>query len=499
MESTDFDYKKYLQLVVRRKELFIAVALLIMTFAIIVSYILPKKYEASSTVFIEKNVISELVRGITVTPSMEDTIRVLTYAITSRTILTKVADSLDMNISKPAKNVDELIKDLQKKTVVRVKDNNLFTISYVDSNPRIARDFVNTLVRLYIEENTSSKRGESYDATNFLSGQIDTFRTKLEKAEKELNDYKRDKGGVIAVDEARLFEEINTSQQKLYDLELTRRQLEGRRKVTRKSGDPLQTKLAALNKRLEELRVEYNENYPEILKVKTDIETVKEQQKHRGGAEYQSLDPQELERIDSEISAIKASEASLRRYISTNQALLRTLPTAKAELDKLETAKNNQKNIYDQLFARHGQSEVSKQMEVQDKTTTFRIVDPAVLPQKPVSPNRLKIMLMGIVGGIAASFGLLMLLEQMDSSVKDVDFVKGFGVPVLAVISRIHIQSEIDQQQRRTKRLFSVAGLYLLLLLCFPLSELLGLTYMDTLMDSLKPSVLIQNLKDFIH
>jgi len=498
MESSEFEYKKYLQLIVRRKELFVAVALLIMTCAIFLSYILPKKYEASSTVFIEKNVISELVKGITVTPSMDDTIRVLTYAITSRTILAKVADSLDMGILKKEKNSDELIKDLQKKTIVRVKDNNLFTISYVDNNPRIARDFVNTLVRLYIEENTSSKRGESYDATNFLSGQIDTFRTKLEKAEKELNDYKRDKGGVIAVDEARLFTEINTSQQKLYDLELNRRQLEGRRKVTRNSGDPLQTKLAALQRRLDELRVEYNENYPEVLKVKADIETVREQQKMRGGAEYQSLDPQEIERIESEIAAIKASEASLRRYISTNQGLLRSLPTAKAELDKLETAKNNQKNIYDQLFARHGQSEVSKQMEVQDKTTTFRVVDPAVLPNKPVSPNRLKIMLMGIVGGIAASIGLLLLLEQMDNSVKDVDFVKGFGVPVLAVISKIHVQSEVDLQKRRTKRLFSAAGLYLLLLLCFPLSELLGLTYMDTLMDSLQPSILIQNLKDLI-
>ncbi len=117
----------------------------------------------------------------------------------------------------------------------------------------------------------------------------------------------------------------------------------------------------------------------------------------------------------------------------------------------METAKNSQKNIYDQLFTRHGQSEVSKQMEVQDKTTTFRIVDPAVLPQKPASPNRLRIMLMGIVGGIAASFGVLLLLEQMDSTVKDVDFVKGLGLPVLAVISRIHNQQEEDLQQRRTR------------------------------------------------
>ena len=498
MESTAFEYKKYLQLVIRRKELFIALALLIMTAAIIVSYVLPKKYVATSTVFIEKNVISEMVKGITVTPSMDDTIKVLTYAITSRTLLTKVADSLDMTVSRGATaDMDTVIKDLQSAiTVTLTRDNNLFTISYTDRNPRMARDVVSTLVRLYIEENSSSKRGESYGATKFLSEQIDTFKTKLEKAETELNDYKRDHGGVIAIDEGRLFEEINISQQKLYDLELQRRQLEGKRQFTRKSADPLHASLAVLQKKLDELRVEYTEGYPEIIKVKGDIETVKEQLKNRSGSANHSLDPQELEKIESEIAAIKSSEDSLRRYIATNQTLLRKLPSAKAGLEKLELTKNSQKNIYDQLFARHGQSEVSKQMEVQDKSTTFRIVDPAVLPQKPASPNRLRIMLMGIVGGIAASFGVLVLLEQLDTSVKDVDFVKGLGLPVLAVISRMYNQQEVDAQQRRARRLFSVAGAYLLFLLCFPLMEVMGLPYMDRFVDNLQPAGLVQSVKE---
>jgi succinoglycan biosynthesis transport protein ExoP len=497
MQSTEFEYKKYMQLIVRRKELFIALALLFMTGGVIFSYVLPKKYEATSTVFIEKNVISELVKGITVTPSMEDTIKVLTYAITSRTLLNKVADNLDMGVSK-GNNVDNdsVIKKLQGTISVSLtRDNNLFTISYTDPNPRMARDVVNTLVRLYIEENTSSKRGESYDATKFLSEQIDTFRTKLEKAETELNDYKRDQGGVIAIDEGRLFEEINLSQQKLYDLELQRRQLEGKRQFTRKSGDPLYANLAALQKRLDELRVEYTEGYPEIIKVKGDIETVREQLKMRSVNNYQPLEPQELEKLESEITAIKSSEDSLRRYIATNQALLRKLPSAKAGLEKLELTKNSQKNIYDQLFARHGQSEVSKQMEVQDKSTTFRIVDPAVLPQRPISPNRVRIMLMGIVGGIAASFGVLMLLEQMDSSVKDVEFVKGLGLPVLAVISRIHNQQEEDLQHRRTQRLFSMAAVYLLFLLCFPLLEIMGITYVDNFLDNMHPTNIVQDLR----
>jgi len=496
MQSSDSEYKKYLQIVFRRKELFVVLALVITTLVFMVSFLLPRKYESRSTVFIEKNVISELVKGITVTPSMEDTINVLTYAITSRTLVAKVVDSLDMNLSK--KDNDELIRTLQKNTMVKVKDKNLFTISFTDSNPRVARDFVNTLVRLYIEENMSSKRGESYDATKFLTEQIGTFNTKLEKAEQDLNAYKRDKGGLISIDEGKLFEEINISQQKLYDLQLKRRQLEGMRQSTKRTNDPLQVKLSALSKKLDDLRVQYTESYPEVVSVKADIETVKEQLKTRKESSREPLEPQEVAKIESEISAIKVTEDGLRRYIDNNRKVLQSIPTAKAGLEKLELEKKNQKNIYDQLFARQGQSEVSKQMEVQDKSTTFRVVDPAILPQKPSSPDRLRIMLMGIIGGLAGSFGILFLLDQLDNSAKDVQFVKGLGVPVLAVIPRMQDPVLEVAHRKRATRVFAVAAVYFLLLLCFPAMELLDLPYMDKLLDNIHNVDLVHGAKGLL-
>jgi len=479
----------------RRKERFLVLTLLIMTAVFALSYLLPRKYESTSTVFIEKNVISELVKGITVTPSMEDTINVLTYAITSRTLLTRVIDGMDLNLGKSEKDSEALIKNLQLNTKVKVKDKNLFTISFTDSNPKVARDFVNTLVRLYIEDNTSSKRGESYNATQFLTEQIGTFNEKLQKAESEVNAYKRDKGGVIALDEGKLFQEIGVAQQKLYDLELRRRQLEGMRQVTRKTNDPLESKLAALQRRLSELRVQYTDSYPEVITVKGEIETAKEQLKSRSSADYQALDPQELAKIESEISASKVTEEGPRRYIATNKNVLQSIPAAKAGLERLELEKQNQKKIYDQLFARQGQSEVSKQMEVQDKSTTFRVVDPAVLPVKPTSPNRLRIMLLGIFGSLAASFGLLVLLDQMDSSLKEVDGAKELGLPLLAVIPRMVEPVVVARQRQRFWRLSAASAVYFLAMLVFPAMELLELPYMDRVLDQVYAVNLSQSVK----
>lgn len=484
MSSQEFDYKRYLELLLRYKRLFLVTALMILTGAVVLSYMLPKRFEAKSTVFIEKNVINELVKGIAVTPSMDQTIKVLTYAITSRPIMVKVINELDLLTKKNSDaELEELLKDIQKNVTVKVKDNNLFIISYVDRNPRVARDFINTLVRIYIEENVSSKREESYGATKFLSEQIGDFKEKMEKADAELSRYKASKGGIIAIDEAKLFEEINASQQKLYDIQLRRKHLEGLKPVARRTSDPMLGNLLILQKRLEELRSQFTDSYPEIVRVKGEIEAIKEQVRTRKDEGRTVIDPQEIGKIEAELAALRSSEESLKRYISTNQALLKSIPTAKASLDQLETEKKKQKELYDQLMTRHGQSEMSKQMEVQDKTTTFRIVDPAVMPIKPASPNRLKIMLLGLVGGIAGGMGLLVLLDLMSNTVKSVETVKLFGYPVLAVIPRMQDMAVAERVRRQDLRLYIAAASYFCLLLVFVAIEAMDLGYVDKVLE----------------
>lgn len=483
----DFNYRKFIDLIIRKKGLFAFISLAVMTGSVVFSYIVPKMYEAKSTVFIEKNIISDLIKGIAITPSMDETIKVLSYAITSRTILLKAIDDIDINVKKRTDaEVEALVKTLQRNTSVNVKDRNLFMISYKDKDPRFARDFVNALVRRYIEENVSSKREESYGAIKFLSEQLDVFREKLKESELALNKFKTEKGGIINIDEGRLFDEINKSQQRLYEIQLRRRHLEGLKPVTKRASDPMQTNLMALEKRLEELRVEYTDSYPEVIRTKTDIETLKEQMKNRKGRGNSVVDAQELDKIEAEFQALKMSEDAIKRNIASNQALLNSIPSAKGGLEKLEIEMKNRKAIFDQLMAKHGQSEVSKQMEVQDKTTNFRIVDPAILPVKPISPNRVKIILLGIVAGIASAFGLLFVMDYLDNSVRSMEVLKTLEIPVLAVIPKIRNQEEAVKERRKDVRLYSLAGFYFSIIVAVLISEALNFSVVDRIINQIK-------------
>jgi polysaccharide biosynthesis transport protein len=463
MASSEFDYKKYLTLLNKNKLLFAVTSLAVMTLITIASYLLPKKYEAKSTVFIEKSVIGELVKGLAITPSVEEKIKVLTYAINSRTLILKVIDELDLNTKKSGDAyVEGLVASLQKNTVVKIKDKEgLFIISFQDSNPKLARDYVNTLVRKYIEENMSSKREDSYGATKFISEQLGTFKDKLTKAEEAVRDFKQREGSVAAMDTTALLKEMNDAQQRLDDNKIKQSQLEAVLSTMSRAGSE-NSKLTALQNRLEELQRQYTDSYPEIIKTKDEIAALEGQAKK--GRKITANESPEYMRTSSELKALRQSEANLRGVVARNRELLHSVPAAKSRLESLEREMHTQKTLYDQFVARQGQSEVSKQMEVQDKSTNFRIVDQAVMPVRPISPDKVKLIMMGIIAGLGAGFGLVFLKDQMNHSIKSADTLKAMGLNVLAIIPSIEDPQQVAAQAKKDRILYACSGVYFCLI-----------------------------------
>lgn len=517
MEQAGLDIKKYLQLVEKKKRLFIGTALSLMTVVVLVSYLLPKAYEAKSTVFVERNVINSLVRGLAITPSMEERVKYLTYTMNSRSLLTKVINDLGLGRDSQAE-MERLIADFQKNTDIKMKEkDDLFVVSYKSGDPRLARDYVNTLVRRYIEENMSENREEAYGANRFLAEQIKFFKDKLDQSDTEIIKFRKERGVFVALDDRKIVEELKDAEVGLDEIKIKKRELEGRRGMILKQmkeerptgaglfgrGGGMDDRLMALQKRLADLLMIYTPNYPEVLRVKAEIEALKGRYDGGsaaavagtgggiGGVEgaeesdltmlnpiYQQL-REELSKTGLELAALTAREEQIRRLMESKKSYLKSMPVEKKTLSDLEMQRATNKHIYEELIGRLGQSEVSKQMEVQDRASTFRIVDPAVLPLSPSSPNRIKIILFGILAGLAGGVGAVVLRDYADRSVKSVDALKGFELPVLAVIPSIQNPEEQTERKRRDRQLYRFAGAYLAGILAIFMLELLGFTYVD--------------------
>ncbi len=513
MESTNQEIVRYIKLVVEKRYMFIIVSLCVMTIIIFGAYFLPKKYEVKSTIFIERNVIEELVSGIAITPSMDARIRVLRDVMLGRSLILNVMQKLDMDSkARNGKELEEIIVDLQRNIDIGVRNNSLITVSLVDKDAIHARDFINTLVDEYVEKNIFAKREEAYDATKFLDKQVDFFKKKMDKGEEAVVKFRQEKGIYLAVDERSVITAIQNYNSEIERIEIEQDVLVATRKSINKqlnSEDPIvvvtmfndksaNDTLEALQYRLQLLLMVYTENYPEVIKVKAEIESLKNQtiassRYSPGVAESRisAVNPiynelkQKVNEVEGKIDALYAREKKLRGLIKKKEAELRQVPEDRKELIDLEQDRDSYKNVYVRLLERLGQSEVSKQMEIEDKATTFRVIEPAILPQIPVSLSRKMLILAAIAIGFLSGFGLIFALDYLDNSIKTTDSLKSLGLPVLAIIPTIQSSEALEKKRKQDIIFFSFSGVYMLCILCVLALEFMDVTYVENLVQGL--------------
>lgn len=520
MALPNAEIQKYLKMILKRRYLFIAVSLFTMSVIVWGGYFIPRKYEAKSSIVIERNVINDLIKGVAITPSMTERIRVLRDTILSRSLILSVLRKLDLDtLAADNKELTAMIVDFQKRTSVRVKKNNFFIVSFQDDDPKLARDYVNSLVRTYVNENVTAKREEAYGASRFLKEQVAFFKTKLDKAEDAIIKFRQDQGIYVAIDERSLISEIKEYGSEIDKIKIRRKELIAKRQSIKrqiKGEEPYSVAvinnmegsnnllIASMENRLKQLLVSYTENYPDVVKLRAEIAAIKNQQSvqpadngpmkgvNSGDSAISTINPiyqdlkQNLNKIESEIKALDAKKKMLGVMIKQKEKELRYVPEGKKKLADLEKERDSYKNIYEQLLLRLGQAEVSNQMEIANKATTFRIVEPATLPTIPVSPNMKALILAGIFFGFAGGFGVVFLLDTFDSSVKEVQTVKNLGLEVLAVIPRIFNEAEQKKERKRDCIIYTVAGFYFLIICAAFVHELLGLTYIETVFASIK-------------
>ena len=82
---------------------------------------------------------------------------------------------------------------------------------------------------------------------------------------------------------------------------------------------------------------------------------------------------------------------------------------------------------------------------------------------------------MGILGGIAVATGLIVLLDILDDSIKNVDMIKGLGIPVLAIIPHIQNHEDLIKSRRKDIFFYTLSGLFVVLLGAVLVLENLGL------------------------
>jgi polysaccharide chain length determinant protein (PEP-CTERM system associated) len=484
--------------------------LVVLSFCTWGGFIWPETYEAKSTVFIQRSTMMDpLIKGVGTSSSMEERLKTLQNSLTSRNIMERVIKKLDIDTeAKTPQKLESLIDGMQKNITVTIKSGkgstdaaDLFVISYEGTSPKRVRDVVNTLVDEYIAENLGYRRSDAYGAFEFIQNQLLEYKGKLEESDKAITVFREKNPNMVPQTESAVLTRMESFQTSKIDAdikvkELMRKrdslksQLSGEKELTvgmvTSEGSP-QARLNYLNSQLVILMTKYTDRYPEVLKTKAEIEELKRQIARAkesppgaSGFETSTMNPiyqqlrEELVKTESEMESLRARSSELTRQQQQAKGVLGGLPKEQEEWSKLQRDRNVYQKIYDDLLQKLENARVSKNLELTDKVASFKIVDPATIPFFPVKPDRIKLILVGLVFGIAAGVGSTLAIEQLSPSFKNEDSVEeGLNLPVLVAIPSVISESDITVAKILNRKVLIATSAYLAIIFVVLVREVL--------------------------
>jgi polysaccharide chain length determinant protein (PEP-CTERM system associated) len=193
---------QYIRAIWRRRWLGIVVAWLVCGVGWVAVVLIPNQFESSARLFVDADaVLTPLLRGIAADSSPTTQLELLQRTLLSRPNLEKLISktNLDLTIRQPSDR-ERLLKKLGEKIKVTPQTKSMFTITYRDSNPRVAHDVVQTLLTIFIESATGTNRSDMDNARRFLEHQIASYEQQLRTSERRRLDFRAKYVDILPVD-----------------------------------------------------------------------------------------------------------------------------------------------------------------------------------------------------------------------------------------------------------------------------------------------------------
>jgi succinoglycan biosynthesis transport protein ExoP len=208
----------------------------------------------------------------------------------------------------------------------------------------------------------------------------------------------------------------------------------------------------------------YSADHPDVIRLQ---HVVSELEKTIASQPASSIREQEQSHADNpayiqvkgQIDALTAQQKSdelkrdeLQAKLDDYERRLAAEPAVERDYRALFRDLENAQQRYQQIRAKQSDAQISDHLETERKGERFTMIEPPLPPERPISPNRVLILAMGLVLSLGAGFGAVVLQDSLDPSVRGINDVRRLlSVPPLAAIPNIVTLAQARRQRRVTR------------------------------------------------
>ncbi|HEV7268351.1 MAG TPA: XrtA system polysaccharide chain length determinant [Falsiroseomonas sp.] len=420
-------------------------------------YTLPNQYSASTRIYADADVIlSQLLSGIAVDSRPQGQVELLQRTLLSRPNLERVASRTGLDLRADSASARErLLTGLASNVRIQAQTRNLFTITFSDSDPRMTHAVVQALLTLFMEQATANDRLQMENARSFIGQQLASYEAQLREAEQRRAEFRArytdllpGDGGASGLEQARgrltaLRGELQDAAQRRDTL---RQQLEATPQTLRTqlggAGDP---RILEGERQLRELLLQYTEQHPAVAAARSALADLRSGRvAPSGGAAaagppvpnpvYEQLRVRLLD-TESAMASLDRRGREAEAQVARLEALARTVPQLQAQFAALDRDYDVIRRAYEELLQRRESVQIAGAARTGADRVRLEIVDPPIVPNEPVGPNRVLLASGVLLGGLGAGVLLAFLLVQLDRSFYTLHDLRKLGLPVIGSIS----------------------------------------------------------------
>ncbi len=426
-----------------------------------VSFLIPKRYDASSRVLLDMEGndalgLEQIVMpiGLDLNTKLETQIRIVQSDTIAITVIKQLGlhhkpefagqlavplnkDFDDLDVQQRARLLTMFHKYL---TVQLIPKTQIIEIHFRSKSPALASEVADVVANTYIEHNFQTKYRATLQTSDWLTKQLDDLKKHAETSQESLIAYQK-KTGILGTDETHniITEKLDELNKQLSTAEGDRIVKEAKYRIAMSENPELiasvlpESVLGALYKQraqskaeLAQMTAKYGASYPPVLQLKSEIDDLNssiQQEVERTG-----------ERVRAEYQAALKSEQMLDSSLERQKQEAFKLNGDAIQYAILRRDVESSRDLYEGLLKKLKEAGILAGL----KSSNINVIDRASIPVEPVEPKIPLNIGLGCLGGLLFGVALAFVVENVDTSIRTPEDVENYcNLPSLGIVPSV--------------------------------------------------------------